>query len=38
MPINNKNILIIDDINRGGDALEWIINDWALSEESLQKC
>ncbi len=35
--INNKNILIIDDINRGGDALEWIINDWALSEESLHK-
>ena len=35
--INNKNILIIDDINRGGDALEWIINDWALSEESLIK-
>ena len=33
--INGKNILIIDDINRGGDALEWIINDWALSEESL---
>lgn len=23
-----KNILIIDDINRGGDALAWIMNDW----------
>jgi len=25
---NNKKILIIDDINRGGDAMEWIQNDW----------
>ena len=25
---NNKKILIIDDINRGGDALSWIMNDW----------
>ena len=24
-----KNILIIDDINRGGDALEWIMKDWS---------
>ena len=23
-----KKILIIDDINRGGDALQWIQNDW----------
>ena len=23
-----KKILIIDDINRGGDAMEWIMNDW----------
>lgn len=23
-----KNILIIDDINRGGDAMEWIMKDW----------
>jgi len=26
-----KNILIIDDINRGGDALAWIMNDWKSS-------
>jgi|TARA_Y100000310_G_scaffold170672_1_gene170847 xanthine phosphoribosyltransferase len=25
---NNKKILIVDDINRGGDALSWIMNDW----------
>jgi xanthine phosphoribosyltransferase len=25
---NNKKILIIDDINRGGDAISWIIDDW----------
>jgi len=25
---NNKKILIIDDINRGGDAMQWIQNDW----------
>ena len=25
---DNKKILIIDDINRGGDAIEWIQNDW----------
>jgi len=25
---NNKKILIIDDINRGGDAMTWIIDDW----------
>jgi xanthine phosphoribosyltransferase len=25
---NNKKILIIDDINRGGDAITWIIDDW----------
>ena len=23
-----KNILILDDINRGGDAMEWIMQDW----------
>ena len=23
-----KDILIIDDINRGGDAMEWIMKDW----------
>jgi len=23
-----KNIIIIDDINRGGDAMEWIMKDW----------
>lgn len=23
-----KNILILDDINRGGDAMEWIMKDW----------
>ena len=26
-----KNILIIDDINRGGDALAWLMNDWKSS-------
>ena len=26
-----KNILIIDDINRGGDALVWLMNDWKSS-------
>lgn len=26
-----KNILIIDDINRGGDAMEWIMKDWQAS-------
>ena len=26
-----KNILIIDDINRGGDAMEWIMKDWQSS-------
>ena len=31
--IEGKNILVIDDINRGGDALEWIINDWSKSSE-----
>lgn len=31
--INNKNILIIDDINRGGDALDWIKNDWSQPRE-----
>ena len=25
---NNKKILILDDINRGGDAMLWIQNDW----------
>ena len=25
------NILIIDDINRGGDAMEWIMKDWQSS-------
>ena len=25
---NNKKILVIDDINRGGDAITWIIDDW----------
>ena len=25
---NNKKILIIDDINRGGDAMKWIMDDW----------
>ena len=24
----SKNILILDDINRGGDAMEWIMKDW----------
>jgi hypoxanthine phosphoribosyltransferase len=27
-PDNAKKILIVDDINRGGDALSWIIADW----------
>jgi hypoxanthine phosphoribosyltransferase len=26
-----KQILIIDDINRGGDAMEWIMKDWSSS-------
>jgi hypoxanthine phosphoribosyltransferase len=26
-----KNILIIDDINRGGDAMAWIMKDWQAS-------
>ena len=26
-----KNILVIDDINRGGDALAWLMNDWKSS-------
>lgn len=26
-----KNIIIIDDINRGGDAMEWIMKDWQAS-------
>ena len=26
-----KNILIIDDINRGGDAMSWIMRDWQSS-------
>lgn len=26
-----KKILIIDDINRGGDAMEWIMKDWSSS-------
>jgi len=25
---DNKKILIIDDINRGGDPIRWIIDDW----------
>ena len=25
---DNKKILIIDDINRGGDAIRWIMDDW----------
>jgi len=28
---HKKNILIIDDINRGGDAMEWIMKDWQAS-------
>ena len=28
-----KRILIIDDINRGGDALDWIKNDWSQHRE-----
>ena len=27
-PKLRKNILIMDDINRGGDAMEWIMEDW----------
>ena len=27
----SANILIIDDINRGGDAMEWIMKDWQSS-------
>lgn len=27
-PKARKNILIIDDINRGGDAMDWIMKDW----------
>lgn len=27
-PEHKKKILILDDINRGGDAMEWIKNDW----------
>ena len=30
-PDRKKNILIIDDINRGGDVMEWIKNDWQSS-------
>jgi len=30
-PKARKNILIIDDINRGGDAMEWIMKDWQSS-------
>jgi hypoxanthine phosphoribosyltransferase len=26
-----KNVLILDDINRGGDAMEWIMKDWQAS-------
>jgi hypothetical protein len=26
-----KQILIMDDINRGGDAMEWIMKDWQSS-------
>jgi xanthine phosphoribosyltransferase len=29
--IEKKKILIIDDINRGGDAISWIMDDWQLS-------
>lgn len=29
--IKGKNILIIDDINRGGDAMNWIMKDWQAS-------
>ena len=25
---DSKNMLIIDDINRGGDAMAWIMKDW----------
>ena len=28
---NKKKILIVDDINRGGDALDWIMKDWQSS-------
>ena len=30
-PKARKQILIIDDINRGGDAMEWIMKDWQAS-------
>jgi hypoxanthine phosphoribosyltransferase len=30
-PAMRKKILIIDDINRGGDAMEWIMDDWTKS-------
>lgn len=30
-PTFRKNILIVDDINRGGDAVQWIMNDWQKS-------
>jgi xanthine phosphoribosyltransferase len=29
--IEKKKVLIIDDINRGGDAIDWIMNDWHSS-------
>ena len=29
--IEKKKILIIDDINRGGDAMSWIMDDWKQS-------
>lgn len=29
--VTAKNILIIDDINRGGDAMEWVMKDWQSS-------
>lgn len=29
--VTAKNILIVDDINRGGDAMEWIMKDWQSS-------
>ena len=32
---SGKRILIIDDINRGGDALDWIKKDWE-KENSLR--
>lgn len=30
-PSKRKKILIVDDINRGGDAMEWVMNDWRSS-------